>query len=281
MKRITLFLLILSIAAFLNRQAEAQGGLPYSSGDLLMVFWATSLNGSSQDYLIDLGQVTNFENLAPGASITLLSSSTSSIGNINADLKSVFGTNWIQDTSLNWAVAGVGSSGDPTNTMYASIAESTPGTIEAGWDENTSHTQGTPYGKINGIGTTASSQDTPTTNSGHAVIQNDSDTSSWESYMAASSNGDTAFAYFNGGIGGPFGIAATTAGDTPLDLYQLKPGSNTTEGNYLGTFTIDSIGDLTFTNEEAVPEPATYGLLISGLGAFALMRRRGLRGFRS
>ena len=55
------------------------------------------------------------------------------------------------------------------------------------------------------------------------------------------------------------------------DLYEYLPGSSTTHAQFLGAFTLDNVGGVTFT---AVPEPGTWTLLTAlGLGAFGLAVR--------
>ena len=276
-KRLFLALLTLAGGVFFSNRAQAQQFATYNSGDLLIGFWATSGNGSTKDYLIDIGPASNFDSLAAGASITLASSSTSAIGNINADLMSTFGSNWSSDPNLFWGAAAIQNTGDPTDTVYVSDPESTPGTIQQpGWTSNTPSTLGGVKGKIDGDVGNSMKQDTVTTSSSDAAIQNDSDTNSWESWMdgGANSSVGTAFSYFQGNIGGAFDNAGTTSGDTPLDLYQLIPGTSTTrQSNYEDTFTIDSSGDITITNEVAVPEPGTFGMFFAGVGALFVIQR--------
>jgi hypothetical protein len=279
MKRLLLLLLTLASAVYFSPQAKAQTFPSYNSGDLLMGFWATSGNGASQDYLIDLGQVSQFEGFTPGQSVTFLSSTTSAIGNIDADLKATFGNNWYDDPNLYWGTTAIKESGDPPDTMYVSIGETTPGTVQAGWSAALATTQVGPVNRDQGI-----ADEFPnllsTTNSSVAEVQSDGVQNSWESYMYAggvsganTTSGNT-FSYFNGSIGGAFDNSSLAAGDDPLDLYQLKTGTSPTS-NYVGTFTIDDSGDIEFTDgpPAVVPEPATYGMLFWGLGALLLLGR--------
>jgi hypothetical protein len=282
MKRLTLFLLILSGALFSASQARAVS-FSYNAGDLLMGFWDPSGNGQGggEDYLVDLGSITNFENLAPGASFTILSNSSSIMGNIGLDLTGTFGTNWIDNKNLEWGLAGEATSNDPTHTIYASVAEEVPGTIQAGWASSTSSTLAGPSGKIDFTGLHGGDSSI-TPNSKDATGQQDTATDSWDSYMYGQPNASpNAFGYFGTsgtdfGIGGTFGDGDTTAGDDPLDLYQLVPGSpSTKETNYIASFSIDSSGDITVKNLETVPEPTTYALMAWGAGCLLLLARRG------
>ena len=61
-----------------------------------------------------------------------------SLGNIGADLVTVFGPNWNTRADVLWSVSGtpgnltpVGT--DPAKTLYATRPESTPGTAADAW----------------------------------------------------------------------------------------------------------------------------------------------------
>jgi len=281
MKHLLLVLLIISGAALLAPRAEAV--VTYANGDLLMGFWATGGNGATQDYVIDLGQITRFEGVAPGASFSLIASSTTSngvhVGNIGADLSGTYGSSWIQDSNLYWAAAAVDPSSSASfRELYVTDPENPAGTIANEW-HSTSNSGMTAYGPITSVAGPLLTTST-TANSSAACFEVSGATQSWDTQMSTTIG--SAFGYFPGNIGGAFANTGTVAGDDPLDLYQLIPGtSSTKQVNYLGTFTIDSSGDLTFTNDTAVPEPGTYGLLLWGVGAFVLVTRYGKARLRS
>ena len=57
-----------------------------------------------------------------------------------------------------------------------------------------------------------------------------------------------------------------------LDLFQL--GNTNTAGTYIGSFSLNSAGQLQFTN---VPEPSTWAALASGAAFLTMFRRRSNR----
>ena len=83
---------------------------------LFLGFRALSDPGSTSDYLVKIGSVTQFETgggCAGGCALDL--------GNIAADLACQYGSNWYTRTDLLWAIVGVdyGGSVDPENTLFS------------------------------------------------------------------------------------------------------------------------------------------------------------------
>jgi len=256
-KNLILAVLVVAGATFSASSAKAQG--TYSQGDLLLGFRDTS---DSKDYVIDLGSASAFTGQSLGFTETL------SLGNVNADLTNIFGAGWSSDANLYWGVAGSTSS----SILYAGESEQTLGTIGTPWSEASTHTQGTPAGLINGIGTNAVSFSTVSSNATDAFIQNNSDPASWESYMpfgANSNNSDSVFKYYAPEFEGN---SSTGISNTALDLFQMNPANGTGNlGTYQGTFTIDNGANVTFT---VVPEPSTYAAVVLGAGILVLVSRR-------
>lgn len=266
MKTKNLFVAILALTG-VSLAATSANAQFYSQGDLLLGFRDTN---TTSDYLIDLGPASAFDGYASSNAIG--TSETLSVGNISADLASVFGAGWATDANLYWGVAGVGPSS--TSLLYAGVEEPSANTLSTPLTENTNSTQGGAGTKINNVGNQADTFDTPSTNATDAVIQGSSEASRWATYMPGGSNsgGASAFAYFQTTFEGnsPSGITSTT-----LDLYKVPTGNPTNHiaGQYDGSFDVNSNGTVTFS---VVPEPSTVATMVLGAGVllFAGSRRR-------
>jgi len=231
-----------------------------ASGDIFLGFRASSGQGSSVSYLVDLGQASQFINASPGSTISL-----GSIGNTGADLLSTYGSGWSTRSDLYWGTFGVTSSASPT--LYASAprtdvnTQSTPlPALDLTARSSTSSAITSVLSGINGYrGSTA------TTNSAVATLQNNFSGAASYNYEVATT-GTTDFGSLSqwGSIEGSFGNG--TSG-TALDLYRISGASGT---QYLGDFTIDSGGTLSFT--AAVPEPSLP--MLGAVGAILLLGRR-------
>jgi len=230
----------------------------YSSDDLFIGFTKA---GSTQDYIVDIGQAANYNSLAPNTTVAL------SIGDTNADLVAVFGGT----TGVSWGVIGtthldtVGT--DPAHTIYASKAgdalTSTP------WNTASASTLASSDTRIYTMANAYSGQ-TSSANSLVGLIQNNISTASnhaFASYQPGGANATggasgTSFAYFNPTILN--NVSGTLA------LYQLQPGSG--PSNALGTFALDSLtGGITYTT---VPEPTSTALGLIGTVLMVARRRR-------
>src|SRR4051794_22885280 len=105
-----LFLAILGVS-----EASA---VTYQAGDLFLGFRATGAPGSTKDYLVNIGQASQFT--AAAAPLTL------SVGDLATDLNasSLFDSNWKNRADVFWSISGpVGQfaavGADPAKTLYA------------------------------------------------------------------------------------------------------------------------------------------------------------------
>jgi len=272
MKTKNLFIAILALTGATLGASSARADF-YATGDLLLGFRSTD---TAQDYIINLGPVGNFAGFGDGYSEDL------SLGNIGADLSSVFGASWASDPDLYWGVAGAASPLSPspaTDTLYVGNAEAVFGVPGAPLDEAPRSATYTTGGLINNVGEIADSVDTTSTNASDAVIQSGSESATWDSYMPGGSNdANTGLAFKTYQATFEGNSAAGITGD-PLDLYQLTAmnGAGPFPGTYEGTFTINGSGDVNFA---VIPEPSTVGTIVLGaalLGFFGYRRSRAAR----
>ncbi len=264
--------LALALVAALGTSAHAQS-VSYNEGDLLLGFNQT---GAADNYVVDLGAVSNFINATGSLTFDLSTS----------DLTSTFGSSWASNSQtnlVNWGVIGgsdvtntitVGGDTLQANTLFYTIGEQTLGNQSTAPTEKSNALQKSYNGNINSNFATGSggfSGTTPTsgsTGSLQAINQTAGATNSW-SYELSSKT------YFGTGnnIEQPTTGAADGPTDSALDLYELTPtnASITKPTTYLGSFSLASSGVLTFTNASAVPEPSSYALI--GLGLLFLVWR--------
>ncbi len=219
--------------------------LSYAAGDLFLGFRQT---GGTHDYLVKLGPAATFKT----ATTTPVALTT--IGDIKADLDTIFGPDWKTDGALSWSVSGTtGTSTAPNDgirTMYASKAEATVGTLAPAW--KTSISQGTPAGKMSSMGNFYASvsgvSNLSTANSAVGYKQAVGATNSYASYQPGGTTTNSgpapgiSFAYFNPSVEGSF--ANGTAG-TALDLFRL-PQIAVSDGEYICTFVISDTGVVSY-----------------------------------
>jgi hypothetical protein len=263
--------------------------LAYSAGDLILGFRAFSGTGATTDYEVNLGSGSLF--LSGGGQASALH--TISLGNLGADLTSIFGASWNTRSDVFWGIAGATqnsvSNGIPKQTLFASKAETTLGQSSVAWVAAGAGTQAVPSGLINGgLGSGVQGYNKGDTISGNTIssnvtgglIQATSGGNSYASYMSSNGSGvvTSAFGYFSGGIEGNFG--AGTAGSV-LDLFELTTANSGNAGTLVGGFQLDNSGVLSFSNNVgdfavgAVPEPSTYAALFgAAVMGFAVWRRR-------
>ena len=235
-------LALVAVAAFSLTSAKATQVPAYNPGDLLLGFYDYS-GSNVYDYLVDLGPITNFNFANP----FVILSSTSHMG---ADLQTVFNTTWYTSGNIYF---GLAVSYPLTAQVYVSNPnDGTP------WTE--SPAQGTPAASIGGAGNAYSlSTQGSTILDPRGLEQADSSNNSW--YSDAS----TGFGNFNG-AGGDNTISDVITNSIEFDRVNVGPDG--TPGTDLGSFSIDSSGDLSFIPFVSIPEPSTFAIL--GIGALTL-----------
>jgi hypothetical protein len=250
--------------------AGSAHAVTYSNGDLFLGFRATGGTGSSFDYLVDIGQASIYRDAT--SSFVLNNATGINIGNIGADLTAIFGSDWATRSDLFWGVVGTVSPAigtDPINTEYASKGETTFGTVETSWNRRSNSQQGSANTAIGLTGLAGAFVNySSTANSTRAAQQGTGDANSWYSYVSQSTS-------FGGSYNSALeGSSLTGLGNSALDLFRMQSSSTANlPGTYLGKFTTDSSGNITF-NTAAVPEPSALTALAGGVALLGLMRRR-------
>ncbi len=243
-------LMALAVSAALTSAAEAQVDTLYHSGDLLLGF---EQNGNASNYLVDLGQVSQFINATSPLTFDLSTT----------DLSTIFGSSWASNSQTNlvqWGVAGNDRSvSDQTNLNAVWYTQVQPSTAPVGGSSGVQKQVSLSIQALEtGLG--GYQGGTSTVNSNAAIVQSSSAANSWSSFSPSNGIG------FNLGTG-----VETLSGPTnsSLDLYQVLPGST---GTLLGDFSLSSGGVLTFT--QATPEPSSYALGLTAVILFVVLRRR-------
>ena len=258
---------ILSAAAsFALIASGASAALPYNDGDILLGFRAAAGDGSTTCYLVRLGPATLFTGASGQVNVPL--------GNLKTDLANTYGADWSTRADLFWSVSGVqkaSGNGFPTNTMFASRPEQTPGTQSVPWPRFSAFGAGPPVqkmlimsGEANQLGYNAGTSNaggldqTESTNVTGGLFQSTSSTNNYASFQPGGTNSNTssAFGVFANGIDGTF---ANGTSRSVLDFYKLEPGSGSAP--LVGAFRLDNNGNLTFTTDISIfAPPATVAI---------------------
>ena len=283
MKKTTkLALLSVVASSFVTMSAHAGLDTTFNANDVLFGFRTTTGNGSTTQIVFNLGSAQTYRDTT--MNIT-------GIANIGSILGSTYDSNWYDRTDLwagfisatngnpsdNSGDSGVGSGvgqTDPNSTIYVSTRRTSTGTV--GVKQST--TPGNIIAldpqyaglSINSLGSTFNTNQS----GGQATLVN-STANGWATNVTASSSVDfdtfNIEAVFTSGNRGTFGAAGTV--EQMWDFYRAPQfGEPTGVGQFQGTFTINSSGDISFI---AVPEPSTYALLgLGAIAAFVAYRRR-------
>ena len=212
-------------------QPLPQSILTYDDGDLFLGFRATD---RTSDYLINIGQPTQFVNASPGASFLV------AIGNAGPDLITAFGSDWYTRIDVNtgqkavsWAVVGgrqVQASGDPENTLYSTNPQSTA------WPSRSNTAQSFTSSLLAAMGNTFAGNNS-TANNPNGLIQGATSTNSYASFQPGGVNsGGISFQTWN--------PANDSEPATALFFDRVAPNACAT---VLGTFSLNSSAQLTFT----------------------------------
>ena len=309
-KLVTTALLASASFALISMDAKAVG-----IGDLILGFRVTDNTGTgaTKNLELDLGNMSQFTSLAPGATLNLTSTVSGAPGLSVADLNTAFGATWNTRTDVVWgAIAATGRtgtsgvSGFPLSEVWATSAElptGNPGQVllakrapqqnaaSGAYENMVVFNPGDPSSLANtGLGKDFTTTGNPSLFSSNAAIEavgtppnlNGSWTNSEMNTVA-----NTEFNYFPGTpldaftYGGD-GINLTTTPTTSIvDLYQLNPNTSTigTPGILIGKFSLTQAGILTY-QATPVPEPSSIGLMgvgfLSLVGMVVLRRRRSI-----
>ncbi len=240
---IIITMLALGIQAFSVLPASA-GTTTYNDGDVFLGLRATSGTGVTKDYLVNIGPASQFRD---GPSKTLI------LGNIGADLATVFGSDWYtrQDSNngTNAVLYGIigtqafAGNGDPDNTNYVSNVSITP------WDRDFNSSQSFTSGLIDAMRFAYFGQ-TWSVNSNVALIQDASSDNSYASYEPGGNNSQgISFQTYDPTI--------EAAPNERLYLDRLIPATSHDfgPGAVVGFFTLSSSGQLAFNFGTAPPPP--------------------------
>ncbi len=254
---------LLALAVFTSGIVSSQAAVVAQpvDGDVFLGFRATTGDGSSFSYVVNLGQYSQFSGQAAGSTVNL-----SGIGDIGSDLVAIFGSGWNTSANVKWGVFGRNDTG--TVALYASREQSTVGTTGTAWATRTLSQRQSTSARVGAViyGINGYNGSQSTANSSVAVLQNNTTSGgpNQASYAYQVTNGVTDFGTTSGwsDIEGDFGSGVA---GTALDLFQINSAGVTTPG----FFSIGSGGTLSFT---AVPEPSAA--LLGAAGTFALLTRR-------
>lgn len=251
-------LLLLATACVVGAAPANAALVTFAKGDLLIGFRATSGTGAGSVYVVNAGAAADYRDLNTYGTVN--------VGNIGADLASIYGSDWNTRTDLFWGAIGTSSNisaetvnGDVGRVLYVSQAQITTGDIGTGPSGLNATQRGDVSNKVMAMGGTFDNYNA-TTNSPDAAIEGVGDANSWRSYLAS------------GGVntdGGTldFGAFSQIEGTTNQTLSLFRVFSATTPSTYEGEFSLSSNGNLTF-----VPEPSSAAL--AGLGTALLVFRR-------
>lgn len=255
---------VLALVGVVSTASAQLDSVSYSDGDLLIGF---RQSGASQDYVLDLGPYSTFLNATSAfevSSITIQQSNpdgspagTASLGNINADLVTAFGSNYATNTSNPVLFAAFGWDG----TSFA-LATKASGR----WGSLTGADISQYGGNIDNIGGGSYEGNSSTNNSAVGLLQSTTTSNSYASYQpGGSASQGISFQVFN----------PTTEGaiQQSINLETFSPGSTPA---IVGTLTVQPSGnggngDILYT---PTPEPASAAMLVAGAAVLGLRRRR-------
>lgn len=273
----------LVVAGISMAALSAKAATTYTAGDLLVGFRATSGSASTA--------ATNTLVFNLGAATTIRDANTASLalGNIGAELTSVFGADWATNSTLTWAAATVRSAtapasdltvvnGDPAQALYLTRANNSgqAGVFGTGTLNITGAT-GMTNASVAALGFTSSFRDFAgtTTQGGLAASIPYTVANTFEDYTSGGSD-------FSSGQN--LDVAVDTAQGRIIDLYRIlgtNTGANPTQptirsGVWQGTLSLGTDGAITFDPVAvvAIPEPSRALLAAGGLAALAFRRRR-------
>lgn len=222
---------------------------PYADGDWLLGFYS---NLQGNEYVIDLGAHS------ASTSFTLLNS----VSHIATDLSTAFGSGWYGQAKLYYGVAETNGANGNAVTVLLSNPNATP------WSNTTNVAQAETG--IQGIGSNVGGQFQTSGEASTGLISAiPTGNSDWSYYANPSGGGSPGFGLFTN-TGGDTVFSALTNSSIGYDQIINSPTGKSTQ---VGTFSLDSAGDVTYT-AAAVPEPSTFAAIGMGAAVLAFARRR-------
>lgn len=249
-------------------------------GDLILGF---SSGSSATNIEVDLGTAGSYSGLAAG---------TYNLASLGSDLSSTYGASW-NSSALTFGIAGANSvtttpsigtfdAAYPKSTVFASEAETSPGTSATPYLESIAGQQGGAITNIAGVlGLSAATE-------GFALGTSLTDltgqtTAVGTTLDAISINTSALGAWTAQGGNVALNISKVTslqqsvsAGGAAVEVFDLAPANNLTSTDINGAtpsyFELLGNGSLEFV---VVPEPSTYAAIIgAAVLGYALLRRR-------
>jgi hypothetical protein len=236
----------LALAGSTAFQSANAAQVPFPmDGDLYMGFHSPQ---ATNEYLWNIGQFTQFDGKPVGFQLI--------VGNISADLNTVFGANWMIDANVQWGSAGTF---DATSQVFASKAELVVGMFAVPWSRQSTSSQNFTGSQIDtmAFGDYAGQEATP--NNPDAVIHGTGGLS-WTSFNNGANSPGGSFGTWVPTIEVPQTVPQGTGiVDTRLDLFRIDPDNTGTNppAQYIGTFRIDTLGNVIYEVFDTRPPSIT------------------------
>jgi len=246
----------IAVMGLVITEHSAHSALVYNTGDLFLAFRATGSTGATQDYVVDIGQYSQFT--------TTTNTFALSLGDIGQDLEDKYGSGWFSRSDLFWSITGTPYDGVTvtTPTLYVSRARTDVNTPATAWLGRSNSAQVSTASSFQALAGAFASVGTATGNSSVATFQNVGDSNSYASFTKPTLTTD-------------FNVWNTIQGTSSAvqDLFQVNPVFNQAAVRQ-GSFQFDSDGNLYFTGA-SVPEPSTVALVgVASAVALYMTRRR-------
>ena len=251
----------LSVAAGLALAASSASAFTGSLNDIVVGF-TNSYTGST-NLEVDVGQLR--QDVAPGSY---------GLGNISSLLVNTYGASWASSSNLAFGAAGwtgslLPANGDVKSTNYMTSAwTSTVGALGvqnsvASSGSSSTSSLNSAGGKITSL-YNAMGDSSATVVAPNAVTIPTATAASWDK----SNTSSFLFGKFDASLTTQL-VSFNNGSYAAADLYKFSPNATP---EFLGTISLDTLGNLTYT---VIPEPSTYAMILGAatLG-FAAIRRR-------